>query len=114
MDVLRIKNRYWRLTGNVDPHTAKARIREGLRKANATTERFITELNEISGYKWVGDELFTNNRDHYKMIYSPNTTYLWIITLSTRRVDLKSKIVDTKSRKNSAWRNVSSVIISKA
>jgi hypothetical protein len=113
MDILRIKNRYWRLTGNCEPHTAKARIREGLRKANATTERFIKALNEISGYKWVGDELFTNNRDHYKIIYSANTTYLWIITLSTRRVDLKSKITDSQSRKGHAWRNVSSVIISK-
>lgn len=112
-DILCINKRYWKLLGNYDPIVAKEMIKSALRKANATTDQFIKALNKIAGFVWVGDELFTKIPDHYDMIYSSKTSYMWIVTLAGRKVELREKIPETV-RSGHAWQTIFNVAFTKA
>jgi hypothetical protein len=113
VDVLQIKNRYWRLCDNCDQDIAKLRIKQGLRKCNTTAEKFISALNEIVGYDWVCEELFTANTDDYEMIYSPRTSFMWTITLSTLKIQCKEKITEPHKRHGCAWNTLFNVAIAR-
>jgi hypothetical protein len=111
-DILYINKRYWKLLGNDDPIITKEIIKAALRKANTTTDQFIRALNNVAGYQWVGEELFTRIPDHYDMIYSSRTNFMWVVTLTTRKVELREKIPET-IRNGHAWQTIFNVAISK-
>jgi hypothetical protein len=111
-DILCINKRYWKLVGECDPTIAKSLIKDALRKANATIGQFIEALNSIAGFKWVGEELFTRLPDHYNIIYSSNSCYMWLITLTGRKVELREKIPETK-RRGRAWQTIFNVAFTK-
>ena len=114
LDILKIKNRYWKLAGNYDPALAKSWIKFGLRETNATADRFIIALNNRAGFKWVGEEIFTNNKDHYKIIYSPKTLYMWVITLSSRNIELRMKNTNPTRQIGSCWNRKFSISITRS
>ncbi len=112
-DILKIKNRYWKLAGNCDQTEIKARIRNGLRKTNVTAERFIAAVNEQVGYEWICEELFAQIPENYLTIYDINTLFMWVVTLSTKKIELKQKL-PTNKRRGNAWSTLFSFAISKA
>jgi hypothetical protein len=108
-DVLKIKNRYWKLSGTCDQTEAKIRIKNGLRKTNVTAERFITAVNEQVGYQWICDELIATNPE----IHDTTTPFMWVVTLSTKKIELKQKLTKHKKCGN-PWNTLFSFAISKA
>lgn len=111
-DILKIKNRYWKLADNCDPIEAKARIKNGLRKTNVTAEKFITAVNEQVGYEWICEELFAKIPENYLAIYDISTLFMWVVTLSTKKIELKQKLPVHK-RNGSPWSTLFSFAISK-
>lgn len=112
-DILCIHKRYWKLLGNCDPLIAKEMIKTALRKANTKTDQFITMLNSLAGFQWVGEELFTRIPEHYSIIYSSRSCFMWIITLTGRKVELREKVPETR-RSGHAWQTIFNVAFTKS
>jgi len=112
-DVLCIHKRYWQLAGNIDPIIAKEILKTALRKSNTSTDQFLVTLNDVAGFKWVDHELYTKKPEDYDLIYSSISSYMWIVTLTGRKVELREKIPESK-RCGHAWQTVFNMAFSKS
>lgn len=115
VDILKLKTRYFELNGDCDPIVVKSWIKQALRRDNTTAERFMGVLNSVAGFQYVGKELFTRIKEDYNLIYDTTTSYMWTITLTGRRVELREKVVEAhRHRAGRAWNTLFLVAFSKS